>query len=389
MRIIIIHTYSVNEGSEARHFEKLYRDRMFGRLLQRSDPTIEVRGLVPTTAQGAVRFEDGDNIIWDFVPVDVRDLTKERARQGSASMVEAALSWKPDVIFIKGSGSKSARKLRKSFSGPVATVIGGKYEGREIAESELVLTETDEQDHFLRTRLGSKRVLRLPKLVHPTFGPKDSVTKTDYDVAVVSNFLPWKNHASLEPLLNYPVSIAFVGDGPLMPLFQRRFASRVATTEFLGALSIERVADVLKRSRILVHPSLSEGFPRAVAEAMATGIPVVALQGVVEEPLVNEFNGLLVEKDQVTSATNSLLSNPGILHKLGDAALATARQEFTIDNLSGAVRDIIDILPKILKRYRLTGRRDRVVRQVRYGVQEPIRFYNSVKSRCARTWGRQ
>lgn len=68
-----------------------------------------------------------------------------------------------------------------------------------------------------------------------------------------------------------------VGDGPAAkPLEQ--LAARLGiggNVTFAGRLPHAEVAEMMRRSRVLVLPSFSEGHPRAVLEALACGVPVI------------------------------------------------------------------------------------------------------------------
>ena len=95
---------------------------------------------------------------------------------------------------------------------------------------------------------------------------------------------------------NIPLKI--VGDGPLMKevknLTERNTLPRV---EILGSQPREKVFELMKEAKALIFPSeWYEGFPMTLAEAFATGLPVIAscLGAMVE--LVDEGRtGLLFE----------------------------------------------------------------------------------------------
>ena len=92
---------------------------------------------------------------------------------------------------------------------------------------------------------------------------------------------------------------------------------------FLGFRS--DVAAVLQAVDIVCLPSLAEGFPLAVLEAMAAGKPVVATPvGGVPEAIVHNETGLLTEPaqpDALASAIEKLVSSEDLRQRLGEAGL--------------------------------------------------------------------
>lgn len=78
--------------------------------------------------------------------------------------------------------------------------------------------------------------------------------------------------------------------------------------EFVGAVPHERVQDYMHHADVLVLPSLSEGFPVTILEAMANGLPVVATcVGGVPEIIENNVNGYLVETENQKEVAEALL----------------------------------------------------------------------------------
>jgi len=66
--------------------------------------------------------------------------------------------------------------------------------------------------------------------------------------------------------------------------------------DFVGRISHEEIPDYLYQADIFVLPSLSEGFPLVILEAMACGLPIVATRvGGVPDIIEDGVNGYLVE----------------------------------------------------------------------------------------------
>lgn len=75
--------------------------------------------------------------------------------------------------------------------------------------------------------------------------------------------------------------------------------------EFIGAVHPSKVPDYLNKASIFCLPSLSEGFPNAVLEAMASGLPIVATK-VGGVPYVVGDTGILVPPRDVEALKKAL-----------------------------------------------------------------------------------
>ena len=100
------------------------------------------------------------------------------------------------------------------------------------------------------------------------------------------------------------------------------------------ALNRNDVADLLALADVFVMPSLWEGLPMAVLEAMVARKAIVAsaIAGI-PEAIVDGREGLLVPPGEVAPLADALrlvLTDPTRREALGDAAAARADREFTV-----------------------------------------------------------
>lgn len=103
-------------------------------------------------------------------------------------------------------------------------------------------------------------------------------------------------------------SLLLIGDGPLREPLQHLSRSLGVTDSviFTGALS--NPLGLVHRADAVVLPSLSEGLPVSLLEAMALNRPIVASRaGGIEELIVHEQHGLLVPPADPTALSRSLL----------------------------------------------------------------------------------
>jgi glycosyltransferase involved in cell wall biosynthesis len=100
------------------------------------------------------------------------------------------------------------------------------------------------------------------------------------------------------------------------------------------------VPDLLAAADVFVMPSLWEGLPLAVLEAMQVGLPILASEiSGIPEAIVTEEQGLLVAPGEVSALAEGLgrlLRDPGLRERLGRAARDRAMREFSIDAMTEA-----------------------------------------------------
>jgi len=144
------------------------------------------------------------------------------------------------------------------------------------------------------------------------------------------------------------VAAVFAGDGPeraRLELIAAELKLR-DSVHFLGAVS--NPADVLAAADVFVLPSLVEGLPLALLEAMRAGKPIVATSvGGVPEAVTSGINGLLVAPADdlaLADAIATLAASPRQRAELGDQARTTADRDFTEQRYIGALVSLYDEL---------------------------------------------
>jgi glycosyltransferase involved in cell wall biosynthesis len=94
------------------------------------------------------------------------------------------------------------------------------------------------------------------------------------------------------------------------------------------------IADLQALADIFVLPSLREGLPMALLEAMVAGKAILAsATGGIPEAIVNGREGILVppgDLDALAAALRTLLTDPVRRREFAAAALARAHREFTV-----------------------------------------------------------
>jgi glycosyltransferase involved in cell wall biosynthesis len=117
------------------------------------------------------------------------------------------------------------------------------------------------------------------------------------------------------------------------------------------------VPRVLHGLDVFVLPSHNEGLPRAVLEAMAASLPVVATRvGGTAELVVDGETGLLVpprQPEALAEAIGRLIVDPGLASSMGRAGRRRAESAFSVEASVRGVEAVIEDL--------LAGRRTRAM----------------------------
>ena len=106
----------------------------------------------------------------------------------------------------------------------------------------------------------------------------------------------------------------------------------------------DKMPALFARDDIFVFPSLMEGTPLVIQEAMASGMAVITTEtcGMIDL-IENDFNGLLIQPGDAVALENAILrlsQNPQLRARLGQAAQETMRRftwARTIDSVENAI----------------------------------------------------
>jgi glycosyltransferase involved in cell wall biosynthesis len=167
----------------------------------------------------------------------------------------------------------------------------------------------------------------------------------DVVITYVSRIAPEKNveyladALAIVATLRPDVRLLFVGDGPTRPILEHRLGP---AARFVGYRKGDDLADHYAASSIFAFSSLSETFGNVVLEAMASGLPVVAVRaGGVGEIVHSGTTGTLVEPwvppAHFASALIALIEDPAKRRVMGVAARNYALSQ-TWDAIMGSLR---------------------------------------------------
>ena len=134
----------------------------------------------------------------------------------------------------------------------------------------------------------------------------------------------------------HPAKCVLIGQGPQAERLEGmvRNLSLEGTVRLLGEQPQSDIPAWLSAMDIFVLPSLWEGLPNALLEAMALGLPVVATRvDGIPEAVLHDSSGLLCapkDPQALCVPIGDLIIDPSLRRILGDAAKKTVAENFTL-----------------------------------------------------------
>jgi len=145
-----------------------------------------------------------------------------------------------------------------------------------------------------------------------------------------------------------------VGDGPERTALEAQ-AESLGISSRVSFLGHRRdVPALLASADVFALPSLFEGLPLSVLEAMAAAKPVVASRiGGTDEAVVDGVTGILVPPSDpaaLAQAIRTVLADPQLAARMGGAGRARVHEAFTAQAMARGVEAVYDellALPRI------------------------------------------
>ncbi|MBC8554277.1 MAG: glycosyltransferase [Candidatus Brocadiales bacterium] len=144
------------------------------------------------------------------------------------------------------------------------------------------------------------------------------------------------------------VNFLLVGDGTIMGDMKQLCHNLKIEKNVIFAGERSDIPEMLSLIDIFVLPSIREGLPLAILEAMACGKPVIATNvGGVPEVVKNGINGILVQPqdpEALHGAMKELLNDAGKRERMGRAGRDICAKGFSSRVMVDRIEELYDIL---------------------------------------------
>jgi len=199
---------------------------------------------------------------------------------------------------------------------------------------------------FVQGGLPADRIAVKPNFVHPDPGVGDATGGYVLYVGRLSEEKGISTLLSAWRTIGSRLTLRVVGDGPLADQLKGSIV-QTAGIEWLGRQTRDEVLRLMQNAAFLVIPSeCYEGFPMTVAEAYATGLPVVASKiGALESLIDSGRTGLHFrpgDPDDLAAKIDWLVSHPQELAQMRKEARAEFEAKYTAERNYVTLMDIYE-----------------------------------------------
>lgn len=206
---------------------------------------------------------------------------------GLIGVIAAKISRKKCVIYSVGSDLKiNSRSL-----------VGANLISWVLKNSSGTICVSKDLENIAKL-LGAKNTIAIPPpLDFSDYSEKNF--RKDWEIISVAALKPVKALSYLITAMEHlnDIKLAIIGDGPERENLKALSLNLGLNNRvfFFGQVDHSMIWNYLQRAEVFVLPSLSEGTPRAILEAMACGLPIVATNvGGIPEVITDGVNGFLV-----------------------------------------------------------------------------------------------
>lgn len=185
-----------------------------------------------------------------------------------------------------------------------------------------------------KRRVDNDRNIRLRQLI--------GIPKENIVLLSVGELNNNKNHKAVIKALsllpqNDNITYVICGDGPLKEEYKRMAVSLGLEKQLKLVGYVSNVEDYYRMSDCFIFPSLREGIPSAIMEAMAIGVPILAsnIRGVCD--LIND-NSVLFSPNDEKEIAHKIIQVLSKTHSLND--YDDVLDEYSLDNVVSELKTI-------------------------------------------------
>lgn len=274
------------------------------------------------------------------LPLSRCDLLKTNQMNSAAFAYRAARVWRKPLIARLGYHWSEFLEQSIGADDPY-TQWARRVEADVLPNAQAVIVTTEAMQEKILSDFPSvaPRMHVIPNYVDTAvFRPESGIAKA-VDLLFIGRIAPQKNlPLLLDTLRKHPSwTLRIIGDGEDMARLRQEYTDLAARVTWFGRLDHATLPRHIHEARVCVLPSLYEGHPKSLIEAMMAGAAVVGTRvNGIKNQIRHGQTGLLADPDPIAlgQAIQQLLDNTALREQLGRQAHHYALEHFSLISIA-------------------------------------------------------
>lgn len=200
------------------------------------------------------------------------------------------------------------------------------------------IVTSEYQKKYIETTLSAKNIHVIPNGIDTNlFRPAPKQPQSEKTkLLFIGRLHPEKNLLNLlDALEKIPVKLLIIGKGSLEPDIRKRAKDLGVDLEIIPSVPNSKLPTIYNATNIYIQPSLYEGNPKTILEAMSCGLPVIAsnVRGI-NTVIRHSETGFLCTTDSasIRHAIDTLIKDATLRELLGANARKTIEAKYAMMN---------------------------------------------------------
>lgn len=212
--------------------------------------------------------------------------------------------------------------------------------------ADMVVFSNEADKEFARKRfsLGADTLVIIPNFVNSELFKPSALAKEKGRIIFIGKLEDQKNVFQLiEAVSTLEARLIIIGNGSLRGALEKFAKDKNAPVEFWGNIPNSRLPEELNKSELFILPSLYEGHPKVLLEAMSCGLPCIGtnVKGI-NSVIRHKKDGYLCEigVENIRVAIQEVLDDNQLMSCIGSNARETVLNSFGLQKIVQMELDI-------------------------------------------------
>lgn len=268
-----------------------------------------------------------------------------KTNQMSGSMSAVIAKWLFNKKLIVRCGYEWLNVLEKEKKAPWKRLIAQALERLAYNSADKIIFTSQKDQAFAQNKfkIPSEKIEIIPNYIDTDLFKPSLLSVSDTDntnkqgVVFVGRLSREKNLLNLiKAMAGMGEKLTLIGKGHLEKELKQLVQEKGILTKFKGRVPNEKLPQELNKAKVFVLPSLYEGCPKALLEAMSCGLLCIGadVEGI-KEIIQHKENGYLcgTDADSIKKAISEVLGNTSLHQQMAHNARQTILEKFRLEEI--------------------------------------------------------